>query len=636
MKITLTSIFFLLVVFSTASAAIQPSFSPQGCSWRATDIVVVTEGSEIDGKFKVLETWKGDLKPGQTISVPELAKFKGQETRVLPSTWRDYEGDGKPEYVTGERMILFLRDAEKVPDDPDDDASASRWKGTNPMGSDMKYSTVWIENGKVYCFTQLMNPGDPVLAGYVPESELKTDVDCVVSTQTALNTALAITDVTARAESLEPFAKDSIFWARDQAFAGLTDCGEAAFPVLRRMLDNESLREFHGDVVETFAQAGGKAVGPELTAWFEREVEFWKRTAPALQPGWWNGAGFGGSNSKGIEAVEPLRTRYSVLLRGIYALGVLRYRPAERVLIELDNLTRTAPQMDFDQLTHACDEVLRDSGSDRKGLRAPKYEIGFSGNKAFSSSLLKEKVAEYVVDYDKLQKDWERDIGGGPVDYAMDRLMGFYISHGYLQVGFNSEQRSTEHGPLTLLEINEGKAYRLGKVRITGSKLISADRIKAMLTLREGDIADGEVLRKWKDDLRKIYRDQGCLDFYADDDPQYSVDPQSGADVVDYNVKIEERSRYRVEAIKFAGKLNISRDQLLRAMSLHEGEIFSQKQLDDSIDELNKLGLTLNEDKDVIVTENHARERVTIKIILDEHGRAKEKFDRSSVRAWFH
>ena len=420
--ITLTSVLFLLAVSSTALAGMRPSFDPEGCSWRATDIVVVTEGSQIDGNFKVIETWKGDLKPGETISVPELAQFNKKDARLIYSAaWYDKDYDGKPRYVSGERMILFLRDARKPQDDPEVDdrqtvaseTSTSRWKPTNPMGTEMKYSTVWIENGKVYCFIQVMNPGDSVLVSLGPETELKTEVDCVVGTQMSLNTALAVTDVAARAESLEPFAKDSISSASDRAFAGLTECGEAALPVLRRMLRDESLGELHESVIEAFAKAGGIAVGPELTAWLQKEVAFWKRIGPTLQMGWWNGDGF----DQGVEAAEPLRRRYGLLLHGVYA---------------------------------------------------------------------------------------------------------------------------------------------------------------------------------------------------------------------------EERTQYRVETIELQGKTTIPKDQLSRVTSLREGEIFNEKQLDDRIVELNKLGLSLDKDKDVGVTKDHARERVTIKIILDKQGYANESFNRSTMkRSWY-
>ena len=120
-------------------------------------------------------------------------------------------------------------------------------------------------------------------------------------------------------------------------------------------------------------------------------------------------------------------------------------------------------------------------------------------------------------------------------------------------------------------------------------------------------------------------------------DPQFRVESQrGGAEVADINVKIEERPQYRVDSIEFQGKTTIPKDQLRRVMSLREGEIFSRKQLDDSIVELNKLGVSLDKDKDVGVSEDDARERVTIKIILDKQGRANESFNRStSKRSWY-
>jgi hypothetical protein len=69
-------------------------------------------------------------------------------------------------------------------------------------------------------------------------------------------------------------------------------------------------------------------------------------------------------------------------------------------------------------MSDACDEVLRVLSLNRKTLRVPKYEISFSGNKAFSTALLTEKMAEYVAAYDGLENEWIGDVIGGPVDSA--------------------------------------------------------------------------------------------------------------------------------------------------------------------------------------------------------------------------
>src|SRR5215510_14269429 len=105
----LTSFVVLLLAAMSAAAGIRPTFDPVGSSWRATDIVVVTEGKQIDGVFTILETWKGDLKPGATISISEMEEFKNKDARQVDKDWVSEKGVPAV-YVTGERMVLFLRD----------------------------------------------------------------------------------------------------------------------------------------------------------------------------------------------------------------------------------------------------------------------------------------------------------------------------------------------------------------------------------------------------------------------------------------------------------------------------------------------------------------------------------------------
>src|SRR6185369_11772246 len=71
MKAFRTLILSLIVLTgaSLAQAGIRPSFHLETCSWRATDIVVVTEGEQIDGVFRILEIVKGDLKAGEMIKI---------------------------------------------------------------------------------------------------------------------------------------------------------------------------------------------------------------------------------------------------------------------------------------------------------------------------------------------------------------------------------------------------------------------------------------------------------------------------------------------------------------------------------------------------------------------------------------
>jgi hypothetical protein len=70
-------------------AGIAPSFYLEDLAWQAPDIVVVTQSEKLDGRFMVIETWKGDLKSSDTVIVPELAVFASDESRVIHRWPRD-------------------------------------------------------------------------------------------------------------------------------------------------------------------------------------------------------------------------------------------------------------------------------------------------------------------------------------------------------------------------------------------------------------------------------------------------------------------------------------------------------------------------------------------------------------------
>jgi hypothetical protein len=363
----------LILLFSPhALAGIRPSFWLEICSWRATHIVVATEGQKIDGVFRVLESWKGDLPVGETVRIPELAAFNSKEERTIRFWPGENDHLSKPLEVTGDRVVLFLRDANQVAAETekgeDEEESravkspsvTSRWKSANSMGDEIKVSMVWIEQGEVYGFVQRMNPGPSSLYRLNwTEAKMERQVIEILETRDAFDDSLAIADPSKRAEALQTFVSDSKFLVRDNALKEITKCGEAALPVLRRMMNDETLNDIHDQAIDAFAQAGGRQVAPELTALLEKELSFWQQTGPTLQKGWWNGNGFAS-----IDAVEPLRNRYGKIYRALVALNALRYREGEKLVTEVRDFWRSLPQLDdksgLDQISDECDSILKE------------------------------------------------------------------------------------------------------------------------------------------------------------------------------------------------------------------------------------------------------------------------------------
>jgi hypothetical protein len=353
-----------------ANAAIRPSFNLDFCTWNATHIVVATEGDEIDGRLTVLESWKGDLRSGDVVAIPELASFKSKSSRELKSGILGLTSYEPKKYVTGSRMILFLKKKEPSSEPSNNNTKISqapdRWEPASQDGFNV--SVLWIEGDQAFAFVQLMNPGPSLLTNYelyLPsgpaggsEKQIRDRAFDVMRIQETANAAVAMQDESKRAEALVPFALSELYYARNLAFAELQKCGKAALPVLRTMLGDQTFLKLHGEVIKAMAEVGGEEVADELTDVVRVELLFWKETGPRLRHGWWN-------NINESET-DNLRNRYSKVLGALYSLRKLKPIGCKEVVSEFRDFWRSLPQLEdksgLDQMSEACDRVLQELG----------------------------------------------------------------------------------------------------------------------------------------------------------------------------------------------------------------------------------------------------------------------------------
>lgn len=345
-------IFLMVLTSAEAHAGIRPSFSLEHCAWHATDIVVASEGEAIDGKLSVLKVLDGALKIGESVSVPELGQFRAKENRTVRSFWRTSEDKEPPLVLTGDKMVVFLkRNGSRA-------AKGSTWSPVSPFGG-MKVSVVWINEGRVYGFTQVMNPGPSILTDQrLSADKLEQSILSIVKIRGDLRACGKLTAAKCRAKTAAKFVDSPLYYAREEAFRLLSECGDDALPYLRDLLRNKNKVRLHGKAIKALGAVGGEAVGPELTAIVEKELLFWKKTAPGLKVGWWNGKGLEWSQ------VGPLRDRYCVVLEVFYALRKIK-SPVCRVPVrEFRDYWRSLPQLEsksgLGQMSQACDAVLKE------------------------------------------------------------------------------------------------------------------------------------------------------------------------------------------------------------------------------------------------------------------------------------
>jgi outer membrane protein insertion porin family len=230
-----------------------------------------------------------------------------------------------------------------------------------------------------------------------------------------------------------------------------------------------------------------------------------------------------------------------------------------------------------------------------EGQHFPLAEVRFEGNQNFSSVELALKIEKCEADYQETQSGYNSEI----FDYCTRRLLNFMRSRGHLRATLGQPTKGIDSRGLVLtLPLDEGPLYRLGEIKIEGSKAVTAGQIRAMLNLKQGDIASGEVIGKWLfENLKKTYGEMGYIQYTAEPEPEFRAADDRNEGIVNFTVTIDEGRQFRIHDIKFKGD-SLPENELLSVLRIRAGEVFNQRLFEESIEELNELGWFKRIDKD--------------------------------------
>ncbi|MHC4848561.1 MAG: hypothetical protein ACYTEG_08915 [Planctomycetota bacterium] len=314
-----------------------PSFWLDTLAWRATHIVVATEGESIDGKLTVTDCLAGVVKTHTNLELPGLARFATDRSRTIHDGFR-----ATSERVDGSSMVLFLMD------------DGNRFKGAAEYGG-IEVSTAWIKKDKAYAFVQGITLGPQVMTEVGTKQAMLARIGVIRGERKKLEAAQALPDAAQRAAAVALRIDSFVPVARSAAVVALGDCGPEAMPVIDRLLADPKRTPYHGMLVKQLARAGGAAAAPRLTRQLERDLRYWTETGPTLSKGWWNGRN-----------LEPkrrmlLQQQYSRTLETLRALKKLKHRAAAPTAQRLADFWRSLPQLHdksgLDQMTDAAEAV---------------------------------------------------------------------------------------------------------------------------------------------------------------------------------------------------------------------------------------------------------------------------------------
>jgi outer membrane protein insertion porin family len=253
--------------------------------------------------------------------------------------------------------------------------------------------------------------------------------------------------------------------------------------------------------------------------------------------------------------------------------------------------------------------------------RQRKLEIEFEGNSVFSTRQLLDHANQCWDDYNQPGNEVDSK---RLIDECLHRLAFFMRSQGYLRASLKATNVSVNDTVVKVsVPVNEGIRYRIGEIRIEGSRLFSPAQIMEVLDIKTGDIASGEKIGDALfDRLKKLYADKGHIQYSAEPEPTFRESSGQGQDgVVDFDIFIDEGPQFTVHTIRFAGHELAAEQELQRALLLRDGDVYSEQLFYDSIKTLNQLGLFNGDrERDVDFMWNNEKPELDIIIHLKPRG----------------
>lgn len=258
-----------------------------------------------------------------------------------------------------------------------------------------------------------------------------------------------------------------------------------------------------------------------------------------------------------------------------------------------------------------------------------ELRVEFEGNRAFTSEQLRKVVTQCYEAGKREAFDAEA------LDYCLRKdVVDSMRRAGYMQARFG-ERRTASLGDVVTVTVpvEEGELYRFGKVRIEGAAHFDVKSLRELLPLKRGDIADGVAVGRWAyDHLKKKYGDEGFIQYEADIEPAFRVEPGATEGVMDLTVTVNEGKQFKVRSVKFEAPAGAPVDVLREALGLKEGEVFRQQEYSDGAQRLSRHELfkrdggrfeDVDADKDVEFHADEEAGELDITIRLTERGQER-------------
>ncbi len=210
----------------------------------------------------------------------------------------------------------------------------------------------------------------------------------------------------------------------------------------------------------------------------------------------------------------------------------------------------------------------------REGAKVKIAGIQFVGNKAVTSRKLrgvmetkKWWIFSWLTGSGRYKDDQFED--------DLDKLRDAYRELGFLDVEILQDKVTfsypTPEKLVLVIEINEGRQYRIGDISFSGNALFNSALLKRVVRQRTGMIFVPSKVDADRQRLDDFYGKDGYLDTRV----QLTRKPNVATGAIDLEYKIKESEKFNVESIVIEGNTKTKSTVILRELVLGPGDTFS-------------------------------------------------------------
>src|SRR5438477_7311811 len=304
----------------------------------------------------------------------------------------------------------------------------------------------------------------------------------------------------------------------------------------------------------------------------------------------------------GAERIKAKRLRKEIKLKLNQPVNEEQLEEARQKIIEVYQ-AKGFTDIDVKYRVDAIDEK---GGTSRvvytinEGVKGAVRRIRFEGNEHFSERVLrkqmKTKGKTLISFFDKSGRLEETQL-----QQDLDSIREWYQNHGYIDVEIKDVRRErSENGPMIItIVIAEGPQYHVNKVLISGEKVTTEEKIRALLKMKEGSVYSPKALHDDAKALADAYGSGGYVDLVI-----LPEGTPAGPARVDVHYKIEEGDRSFLQRVNIVGNTRTKDKVIRREVLIAPGDVFNTVRVDTTKKRLENLGYfskveTYPEDTDV-------------------------------------